>query len=182
MDRKEEIFFKILNAAVALDFRKWHLRWSMAELSRESKITRSLIYYYFSKEKESILEEAVKLIGSDFFGLVPTKDSEWTAKRFGQSLLKTRHNLKKSPHLVTFYLAQRDKDTPIGIMLRDLETQYIKKLKKAFPNSKEKYLQGLYAVFFGLAFAPMLEDDALLTAVELAVQSLVKFTGARSPS
>ena len=67
--KKDEAFWKILNAAIELDYKKGHLKWTMTELSRRSGVTRSLIYYYFGRQKAAILKEAVKIVGEEFVGL-----------------------------------------------------------------------------------------------------------------
>ena len=46
---------------------KGHLKWSLSDISKHSGVTRSLIYYYMGKEKEQILEEAIRFMLELFF-------------------------------------------------------------------------------------------------------------------
>ena len=52
---KDETYWKILDAVIALEIRRGHQKWTISELSRLSGITRTLIYYYFGKSKLEIL-------------------------------------------------------------------------------------------------------------------------------
>lgn len=51
---KEEVYFKICNAVLKLEVVKGNLAQKISDISKESGVTRSLIYYYFGKEKEVI--------------------------------------------------------------------------------------------------------------------------------
>ncbi|TNF29269.1 MAG: TetR family transcriptional regulator, partial [Deltaproteobacteria bacterium] len=39
---------------------KGHLEWRLSDIAKDADVTRSLIYYYFGKEKDLILEEAFR--------------------------------------------------------------------------------------------------------------------------
>jgi AcrR family transcriptional regulator len=162
---KDETFWSVLNSAIELDFKRGHLRWTMSELSRMSKITRSLIYYYFGKSKEAILLEAVKLIGEEFFGLTAGRVELWKEGKIADSVLQTRHLLEKCPHMGTFYMVHRDEETEIGESLRQLEHEYKQKLKRFFARAPDPSLEALFGLFLGLVLTPRLSDEAVRTAV-----------------
>jgi len=155
----------VLNSAIELDFKRGHLRWTMSELSRMSKVTRSLIYYYFGKSKEAILLEAVKLIGEEFFGLTTNRVDLWQKGQIADSVLQTRRLLEKCPHMGTFYMVHRDEETEIGASLRGLELEYKQKLKRFFPHAPDPSLEAMFGLFMGLVITPRLSDDAVRTAV-----------------
>ena len=94
---KDESYWIILSSAMDLDVKKGHLKWTMSDLSRKSKITRSLIYYYFGREKAEILEEAVKLIGHELAGLNEERLEMWKRGEFLDSLLAAREIIEKAP-------------------------------------------------------------------------------------
>jgi AcrR family transcriptional regulator len=167
---KDETFWSVLNSAIELDFRRGHLRWTMSELSRMSKVTRSLIYYYFGKSKEAILLEAVKLIGEEFFGLNVGRVELWQKGQIVESVLQTRHLLEKSPHMGTFYMVHRDEQTEIGSTLRQLELEYKQKLKRFFASASEPSLEAIFGLFMGLVVTPRLSDEAVRKAVGLVLQ------------
>jgi len=163
---KDETFWSVLNSAIELDFKRGHLRWTMSELSRMSKVTRSLIYYYFGKSKEAILLEAVKLIGEEFFGLTTNRVEMWKAGQISESVLQTRRLLEKCPHMGTFYMVHREEETDIGASLRQLELEYKQKLKRFFPQASDPSLEALFGLFMGLVITPRLSDEAVRKAVE----------------
>src|SRR4051812_25454632 len=109
--KKDDAYWKILNAAIALDFRKGHQKWTLSELSRTTGITRSLIYYYFGKDRGSILNEAIRLLGEDFFGFTTAKLKLWSEGKVAEAVLTTRKAMEFSPALPAFYLAHRFKTT-----------------------------------------------------------------------
>jgi hypothetical protein len=172
--KKDEIFWKVLNAAIELDFAKGHLRWSMSELSRKSKITRSLIYYYFGKSKDSILQEGVKLIGEEFFGLTPARLNLWKNGEIGASVIQTKHLVEKSPFIASFYLVHRQAATGVGDQIRNLEKEYRKKIKKFFQNTSEPYQEALYGLLMGLVITPQISDEAVYKAIQVIGQVLEK--------
>ena len=156
----------MLNSAIELDFKRGHLRWTMSELSRMSKITRSLIYYYFGKSKEAILLEAVKLIGEEFFGLNASRIDLWQKGQIADSVLQTRRLMEKCPHMGTFYMVHREEQTEIGASLRQLESEYKQKLKRFFSKAPDPGLEAIFGLFMGLVITPGLSDDAIRIAVD----------------
>jgi AcrR family transcriptional regulator len=167
---KDDTYWNVLNAAIELDFRKGHQRWTMSELSRNSKITRSLIYYYFGKSKEGLLLEGVKLIGEEFFGLNPARLELWERGEISESVILTRQLLKKSPHMTAFYMVHRGGDSEIGRMIRQLEKDYMQKLRRFFPLASEASVEALFSLFVGLVIASHLSDDAVRKAVTIVLQ------------
>ena len=166
---KDETFWSVLNSAIELDFKRGHLRWTMSELSRMSKVTRSLIYYYFGKSKEGILLEAVKLIGEEFFGLNSSRIELWEKGQIFDSVLQTRRLIEKCPHMSTFYMVHRQEETEIGASLRQLEFEYKQKLKKYFSKAPEPGLEAIFGLFMGLVITPGLSEEAVRTAVDIVL-------------
>jgi len=167
---KDAIFFKVFMAAMSLDFRKGHQRWTISELSRASGITRSLIYYYFGNSKTDILVESVKTIGEEFFGLTPERLKLWDVGTIADSIDISRRFIEANPDLAAFYLLHRTKDSPIGKAFRDLEIRHQQKLLKYFPESSEAAVKLRAALLFGLVFASNINSDAVEQAIRLAKQ------------
>lgn len=165
--RKDETFWAVLNAAIQLEFVRGHQRWSMSELSRTSKVTRSLIYYYFGKSKGGILLEAVKIIGEEFFGLTASRLELWKNGEIADSVIQSRRLLEKSPHMGSFYMVHREAETEIGEALRTLEKEYKQKLKKFFGGVQDSYRDALFGLLMGLVLTPRLSDDAVKSAVRV---------------
>ena len=152
--KKDHTFWKVLNAALELEFKKGHLKWTMADLSRKSGITRSLIYYYFGRKKIDILKAAVKIIGEEFVGLSEERQEMWKQGEFEKSLTQARQFYEKAPHLCSFYLNDRGKPNEIGESLRDLEKTFKEKMRKFVPSADQSQLNTLFAVYFGISFSP----------------------------
>ncbi len=171
--KRDEVFWKVLNSALELDFRKGYLKWTMSELSRKSSITRSLIYYHFGRSKLSILQEAVNVIGTELIGVDNERMQMWAEGRWADSMSKTRHVLAMAPSLCSFYLLHRERPTEIGEAMRKLEKAYIKKLETIFHSLPPEGILAVSAFFFGITFSPTMTDDA----VDYAVKALQSFVG-----
>lgn len=163
---KEEIFWQVMNAAITLDFQKGHQRWTISELSRLSKVSRPLIYYYFGKSRLGILMEAVKLVGEEFLGLSPQRLSMWQNKQLLESVHLSRKLYAENPQIGAFYLINRTKPTEIGLALKKLETEYLTKLGKFFPQISLDGRRAIHAALFGLVLTPDLTEEAVKQVVE----------------
>lgn len=166
---KEEVYWKVLNAVLELDFRKGHQKWTLSDLSRKSGVTRSLIYYYFGRSKIGLLREAVALIGSDFMGMRPERLKLWQDGKISESVLISRKLLVKSPHLGAFYMSHRNRDGEIGDSLRELEKKYIGKLVEYMPNRDRDLAYAIMGLFFGLVIAPGIPDKVVSQTVDTAL-------------
>ncbi len=168
-EKKDQVYWTILNAALVLDFRKGHQKWTLSELSRTTGVTRSLIYYYFGKDRMSILQEAIRFIGEEFFGLTPKRLQLWKDGKIATAVLITRAAIEQTPALGAFYLAHRFRPTELGESFRKLENQYVKKLSGFFPKLGPDQIRALYGLMFGLVFAPNLTEAAIDEAVRVAM-------------
>jgi AcrR family transcriptional regulator len=173
---RDQTFWKVLNAALDLDFRKGHLKWTMSELSRKSAITRSLIYYHFGRSKLAILQEAVRVIGEELIGVDPERVQQWRTGNWKSSVLHARELLEQSPSLANFYMLHRARPTEIGESIRKLEDEYMKKLRLIFPHMNESAHHALFAFFFGVTFAPNINEEA----VDFALRTLKSLTRKRT--
>lgn len=158
---KDDTFWKILDTALELDTKKGHLKWTISDLSRKSGVTRSLIYYYFGRSKTAILNEAIRLIGEELVGLNATRMEMWQQGRFSESLIHARSLRDKAPHIMGFIVEHREKPTDLGESLRQVEADFLKKLKQFFPQLKTDQIAALYGIFFGALFAPIVDQDSI---------------------
>lgn len=175
--KKDEAFWKILNAAIELDYKKGHLKWTMTELSRRSGVTRSLIYYYFGRQKAAILKEAVKIVGEEFVGLNERRMKMWKDGKFFESLKESHDLYQQAPYLATFYLNSRTMSNEIGESLKGIEKEFLKRIKQFLPNLNESQVRAIFSVYFGAVFSPY-SDDLVLKDV---VRVLKRIFGANSP-
>ncbi|HRK08206.1 MAG TPA: TetR/AcrR family transcriptional regulator [Pseudobdellovibrionaceae bacterium] len=173
MRDRDSTFWRVLNAALELDFRKGHLKWTMSDLSRKSGITRSLIYYHFGRSKSSILREAISVIGEEIVATNPERTAMWRDGRWAETVKLSRDVANQAPNLCNFYLTHRDRPTEIGEEIRSLEATYIRKLQRLFPEFEPAAIRAMFGFFFGIVFAPHVDDEA----VQVAIRALKKLTG-----
>ena len=153
-NKKDDIYWKVLNCALELEFKKGHLKWTMTELSRKSEITRSLIYYYFGRSKMSILEAAVSIIGEEFIGMTEKRLELWKQGNYEEGLLETRGIYEKMPYLCAFSLNYRGRPNEIGEALDKVEKTFMRRLQQNAPNATKAQINALYAAYFGITFSP----------------------------
>lgn len=158
---KDETFYKVLSAAMELDVKKGHLKWTLSDLARKSGITRSLIYYYFGRSKNNILNEAVKMIGEEFTGNTEERLEMWKQGDLAKSMMLTRKLYETAPFIGPFFMEHRNRDTEIGAALKEVESSFIKKLKMFFPIANDAQIQALFVAFWGMAFAPVCTEEVV---------------------
>lgn len=147
---KDDVYFAVCNAILKMEVAKGHMKWTLSEISRESGITRSLIYYYFGKEKQAALQEAYKFILSHFFNLEKTKEIG-----IRERLKQVLHDVKRMPFLFVLYYLKKNEDSEIGQMIKEAEEIFLQASKKEFPDLTdaqrlEVYLKELGAIAFQL--------------------------------
>jgi AcrR family transcriptional regulator len=171
---KDDKFWQVLDAILALEMSHGHLRWTVADLSRKSRVSRTLIYYYFGKSKSKMLDLAMKVIGEEYFGLSEERHQMWLEGRTIDSLLLTRQMAQKAPHVAEFYLRWRRTSSPIQKELLALEKRYINKLIKHRPAMPEARAQALFGFFWGVCASPALEDSEVRELAELVISHYLK--------
>jgi AcrR family transcriptional regulator len=171
--KKDEIYWKVLDAAISLDVHLGHQKWTMTQLSRSSGISRPLIYYYFGREKVRILHEAVSLFGTILASSTNRQIALWNQGQIAESILDTRRRLiMRSPEILVFYFLHRMKDTELGVAIRKKERSFLAKLSVLFPMLTKIQIEGVYALFFGLPFCREISDQAVGGAVEMLIAAL----------
>ncbi len=151
MDDKDRVYFSVCSAILKMEVEKGHLKWGLTDISRESKITRSLIYYYFGKEKELILKEAYRFILEIFF----TPALKYRTRSIPERMKRTLEHMDLMPYLFVLYFLQKKADSDIGKMLRKAEEDLFVYMKKLLPELSEQeilelYLKELGAIAFHL--------------------------------
>jgi|SRR6185312_3266331 len=174
---KDEIFWAIFDAVIKLDITKGHMGWSISDIARTSGVSRPLIYYYFGKSKENIMQTAVDYLGKEYFGLSDERMDLWKNRNIFESVSRSRKLWQKSPYSYSFYVMRRDLQNPIGETIRDLEKKYEEKLKMFYPHATRDMHDTVTAVIFGLAVSPTLTDDGLRNAVKIIEQYLALAKG-----
>ncbi len=160
-NKKDDLYWKVLNCALELEFKKGHLKWTITELSRKSQITRSLIYYYFGRSKMDILQAAVSIIGEEFIGMTEERKKLWLDGELEAGLRKSREIYDKMPYLCAFYLSYREQTNEIGDSLKKIEKNFKQKLKQALPGASPEQLNTVFAVYFGVVYSPFVGEKEI---------------------
>jgi len=180
--RKDDVYWKILNCALELEFRKGHLKWTLSDVSRKSKITRSLIYYHFGRSKMDILQAAIDIIGKEFTGVDnPRRQSLWFSEKYEESLLEARQIYEKMPHLCAFYLNHRNQPNQVGQALETIERGFKKRIKTIAPTATPAQINTLFAVYFGIGYAPGVGAEEVKIFAQV-IKSVLKKMNPRVPT
>jgi hypothetical protein len=163
---KDDVYKAVLNAAIELDIQVGHLKWTYTVLSKKSDISRTLIYYYFGKEKINILKEACLLFGNEFSGNGEERMNAWKEGKVDIGLNKTRALVKDYPYLIAFYFLYRTQENDIGVLIRDFEQEGFNKRKHFYPDLSDQQLRVMYSFHLGLVSFPNLEDADVTNACE----------------
>ena len=147
---KEEVHFLICNSVLKLEVNKGHLKWTISDISKDSGVTRSLIYYYFGKEKQTLVEEAFRYMVDVFFDVKSPEDLGLQAR-----MANVLSRLRDMPYAFILFFLERRKDTEVGELLRKTEAALSERLKRDFPDMDDDeilriYLLELGAVAYGL--------------------------------
>lgn len=158
--------FHIVNAVLAFENQKGHLKWKVSEVARASKVSKSLVYYYLGSTKEAILDACIRIGAEEFYGLNAERNSMIQGGDLISSIKYTREIFLKNYAFNAFYLKWRLSPAPIGEKLREYDARYQQKLHHLFPHLSDTERLALQALFHGLVVAPVLSDEAMLTALK----------------
>lgn len=173
-EKKDKIYWAVLSSAIELDFKKGHLKWTLSEVSRKAKVTRSLIYYYFGRSKIGILEEACRIIGDELIGLTPERMRMWQQGQFLESLHLARALYPKAPFLSSFIQSHIRNDNVIGENLRHLEAQFFKRIEGFFPHLTHHEVLAVYVIYYGAVFAPAASEESLKHVISALTARFLK--------
>jgi len=169
---KEEVYKAVLNAAIELDIQQGHLKWTYTILARRSKISRSLIYYYFGKEKINILKEACLLFGDEMAGNGEERMQAWKEGKISKGLIKSKELVKEYPYLLPFYFIYRTQENEIGELIRRFESEGEAKREQFFPNLSKQERRIMMSFHMGLVFFPFIDHDDIEVASNIIGQKL----------
>ena len=163
MKKDEKLKTSIMRMVIHLDCTKGHLRWSINDIARAAKVSRSLVYYYFGKTKSEILLNCLSDAVNEFYGLISTTREVSVIS----ALIRTYTIYKQNPDYAVFFQKWRHKPSDVQKILLDAEMRFEQKLRSQFQLASEDQIKGLHALFHGLATAPYLEESSLRAAFSL---------------
>jgi AcrR family transcriptional regulator len=164
---KDQDLESILSSVIELETKKGALRWSLSDLSRKSGVTRSLIYYYFGKDKKELLRQAVEYYVTLFFGFRLERAEKIKKGEFADLILTARKRLSEQPYFLQFYIKHRVDQTELSPLFDRAEKDYLKNLEDSLPKKRKPWAKVIWALVFGLALQPRISHEDLLTAEKI---------------
>ena len=156
----------MIEVIFSLEARKGHLKWSVEQVAKAAKVSRTLVYYHFGRSKLAILENCLELIAQEFYGL--TEDRlQFSKQPLRESLRVTLNLYKENPSLALFYQRWRNTPSKFQDKIHQIESRYDQKLKDNFPRAKVAQRKALRGLFHGLVTAPYIDEESLDAALDL---------------
>lgn len=153
---KDDIYFKICNSVLKLELSTGHLKWKLSEVARDADVTRSLIYYYFGKEKETILKEACRFMLSFIF-TEEFMESDDPMQRFKDNILK----IKKMPYLLAHFALAKNDESELGEEIRRAENEHFRRQLIKYPKNTIEDIHRVYAAQLGILFYQRFSDEEI---------------------
>ncbi len=82
---KAQKMFHVSACILVLEMRKSSLTWKVTDLVKKSKVSRSMIYQYFGSDKEHMLEQAIDIFVSQFYGFEDVPKGQTLATMVGRA-------------------------------------------------------------------------------------------------
>ncbi|MGB0454233.1 MAG: TetR/AcrR family transcriptional regulator [Bacteriovoracaceae bacterium] len=142
---KEEVFFKICNSVLKKEVEKGHLKWTVSDVARDADVTRSLVYYYFGKEKKVIFNEAWKYMVGLFFNFGEGSRDKTIADRMSGILT----SIQKMPYLFVIFYLEKVRKSPIAEEIAIAESKLVDILQEEYPHYTRNQCLRLYLLELG---------------------------------
>lgn len=158
--------FNIICTVFDLEVSKGHLKWSVSQISRSCKVSRTLVYYHFGKTKKEILLNCLDDLTRQLYGL--SEDRRDFKKTSLIDSLKACHDLyAKVPSYSVFCQKWARKPSIYRDQYLEIQKMYDEKLHFNFPRSTRAQRISLRALFYGLVAAPSFDREYISEAIQL---------------
>lgn len=154
---KEEVFFKICNSVLKKEIEKGHLKWTISDVARDADVTRSLVYYYFGKEKEKVFNEAWKYMVSMFFQFSPEGKSIPINERMKNILT----SMKRMPYLFILFFLEKSRGSEIAKEIEKAEEHLMGVFQQEYPSYSKTQILRLYLLELGAIAYNLDPEEAL---------------------
>jgi AcrR family transcriptional regulator len=154
---------KIVETVFTFESSKGHLRWSVINVAKAAKVSRSLVYYHFGQTKEEVLLGCLVELVEEFYGL--TMERQQMA--LVESLILTHRMYRQIPAYAIFFQKWRHAPSKIQEIFLDTEARYERKLATALKKATPAQIKAVHAIFHGLVTAAYLDEKSLRVAVDI---------------
>ncbi len=162
---KTQTRLKVIRSLFQLEIVKGHLKWTVTELARKSGVSRQTIYLYFGTKKPKILEQALREICEEYFGLSEERKS-LAQKDFVASALITRKLYDETPEFAVFYQTWRHRSAEYKAIFQVCETRYREKLITSKFAQNEADATRIHVMLHGLMSAPFLTEKSFIECLK----------------
>ncbi len=157
---------EIICSVFNLEVSKGHLKWSVSQIARDCKISRTLVYYHFGRTKQEILLNCLEVLTRELYGLNGVRN-DFKKTSLLDSLLSCHDLYSQVPSYSVFCQKWARKQSIYRDKYLQLQKIYDEKLKVNFPNSTLEQRLSLRAYFYGLVAAPSFERELITEALQL---------------
>ncbi len=149
----EDIIFKICNAILRLEVEKGRLGWKISDIARYADVTRSLIYYYFGKDKETIVEEAYRYMLELIF------DHKKGTVSIHDRIANGIYRIKQMPYVLILFFLERRRDSEIGEIIRKAEKKLLSRIAIEYPELTPLEVKKIFLLELGAVVYLDLDSD-----------------------
>lgn len=164
-DQYNEDYWRIADTVFSLENTNGHLRWSVSELARKTKYSRTLLYYHFGSSKKRILDNCLSVVAHEFYGLSAERMSLIKTGQAMKCISLSRTMFRRYPNYLIFYTHWRHRESDLRDQLIQIETAYQNKLRWIFSDLNDRDIESLHACLQGLVSAPFLKEEAFWTGL-----------------
>ena len=154
-------YSRIINLSIQLirkDVMLGHLKWKVTDLARVCKISRSQIYELLGNSKTTILNNALKILLEEIYGLSPERVALRETESHLAGLIRSRKIVIDAPELLSFYFRHRTREDQVGQTIRHYEKKYLELVQKQTGLKDRSQLLYFRTVIHGISVAPYLSD------------------------
>lgn len=154
------------------DLLQGHLKWKVTEISKSTRIARSLIYEFLGKNKKSILLSALECAMQEIYGLSQERMALRQNEDSMAGILRSRRLVMEAPELLSFYFKYRDRQNEVGKMIQSYEKKYLQLVAQQTGLKDPDRLIFIRTIIHGISVAPFL-SEAQVKSCLLSMQKLI---------
>lgn len=174
MGNKHNRIISLSIQLIRMDVVQGHLKWKVTDLARVCKYPRSQIYELLGSNKAMILNNALKTLLEEIYGLSVARVAARESESVLAGVIRSRKIVIDAPELLSFYFRHRTRDDQIGQTIKYYEKKYIELVQKQTKIKDKKMLLYIRTIIHGISVAPYLSDAEVEDCLNLMFQSLIR--------
>ena len=172
MSKKYNRLISLSIQLIRMDVMQGHLKWKVTDLARVCKYSRSQIYELLGNSKADILNNALKALLEEIYGLSPERVALRETESHLAGVIRSRKIVIEAPELLSFYFRHRTRNDQIGQTIRHYEKKYLELVKKQTNIEDKGFLLYVRTVIHGISVAPYLSDAEVESCLNFMFKSI----------